>query len=112
MLLHRHSYSGRRFIVTIAWIVITLFHEVEGFAVLVKKDGVVLGSPPILPNSDASWFDDFAAVSTLVTRSSDDVVHDSVFIPTIATMGVLVIICIICAYNLIVYRDTAHSGGK
>ena len=115
MLLHRHPHSSRRFIVTITYIVITLFHQVEGFPVLVKKAGVELGSPPpsILPSSDAIWFDDSAAtMSTLVKHSSYDALHDSVFIPTIVTMGVLVIICIFCIYALFVYKDTAHSEGK
>ena len=112
MLFHRH-HSSRRFIVTISCTFFTSFHQVEGFPILIKKAGVVLGSPlPILPDSDAGRFDDFAAESTLVTRSSHDVVHDGVFIPTIVTMGVLVIICIICCYSLIVSRDTADSEGK
>ena len=114
MLPHPRPHSSRMLIFTTTCTVITLFHQIEGFPVLVKKAGVDLGSPPraIFPNSDASWFDDFATVSTLATRSSDDVVHDSTFIPTIATMGVLVIICILCTYFLIVSKDTANARGK
>jgi len=113
MLLHRHPHSSRRFIVTIICTVITLFHQIECFPVLVKKAGAVSGPPklPVLPNSDASWFHDSSVMSTLVTRSSVDVVHDGVFIPTIATMGVLVIICIFCSYKLYVSRETAHTRG-
>ena len=115
MLLCRHPHSSRRFIVTITCTVITLFHQIEGFPVLVKKAGVVLGPPllPIPPNSYANRFDDSAVGSTLVTRSSEDVVHDGVFIPTIATMGVLVLICIFCTYRLIVTRgSTPQPRGK
>ena len=109
MLLHRYLHPSRRFTVAITCTVITLFHQVEG---LVNKEAGGSVPMPILPNSDAGWFEDSATMSTLVTRSADDVVHDSFFIPTIATMGVLVIICIFCTYNLIVNRDTVHSRGE
>ena len=113
MLLLPHPQLNRRFIVTISCTVISLFHEIEGYPVLVKKAGAVLGLPPQpLPNSDASWFKDSAMVSTLVTRSSDDVVHDVVFIPTIVTMGVLVIVCIFCSYRLFISKGSANSRGK
>lgn len=115
MLLYRRPHSSRRFIVTTTCAVITLIHQIEGYPLLVKNAGVVVLGPPLLPSppkSDASWFDDSAAGSTLVTRSSDDVVHDGVFIPTIATMGALVLICILCIYNLIRSRGTVQSRGK
>lgn len=98
--------------------VTTLFHSADGFSILVKKvttaPRVVLDSlslQHIEPSSDARrWFDN-AAASSLVARSSsatNDAIHDKLFIPAIVSMGVVVIICIICCYQLIVRREVEY----
>lgn len=116
---------SRFILVTITYTGITLFHQVDGFPVVVKAPATVVPSvgsdslpPPILLSSDTWTFNNFdtAAVdasSSIVARSSasNDVVHDKIFIPTIASIGVLVIICIICCYQLIVSRDNVHLRG-
>ena len=122
----RGPHSSRRFIlVTITYTGITLFHQVDGFPVVVKEPATVVPSvgsdslpPPILLSPDAWMFNplDTAAVeasSSIVARSSpsNDVVHDKIFIPAIASIGVLVIICVICCYQLIVSRDNVHLRG-
>ena len=111
MLLHRHPYSSG----SLVTIICTLFHQVEGFPLLVATiSRVVLDLPtplPILSSHDSSWFDDAAAA--LAIRSSSDAVHENIFIPTIVTMGVLVIFCIYCCYQLVVIRDTdVHTRGE
>ncbi|KAF8804830.1 hypothetical protein BYT27DRAFT_7193830 [Phlegmacium glaucopus] len=116
MLLHCRPCSSEKFIFITTCISIVLFHQVDGFPVIAKEARVVLYSPPlpILPSSDdARWFDssDSPTVSDLVTRSSSDVVHDKVFIPTIASIGVLVIICIFCCYKVIRSKQTALPMG-
>lgn len=118
MPLHRRPGSSEKFIVTITCTSIALFRQADGFPMLAKEARVVLDPPPLpnLPTSYARRFDssDNAAMSALVARSSsasNDIVHDKVFIPAIATMGALVIICAFCCYKLIVSKETVVPMG-
>jgi len=58
----------------------------------------------------AEWIDN-TTMSSLVIRSSsasNDVIHDKLFLPGIVSIGVVVIICVICCYQLIVTKKTLY----
>ncbi|KAF9476793.1 hypothetical protein BDN70DRAFT_881985 [Pholiota conissans] len=86
----------------LAFIGTNLLLESEGFSIDSTSVANIrhVNEPPIVTSGSA----------TLSARSTtSDVVHDKIFIPTIATMGALVVVALVCCYMIVMNRHRAQT---